>query len=217
MTGPGTPPDISDDDDEATQAEFNADVLRRIREAGGVTESLIAVDLPQIDRYGAYMQGAQDHLAKERYFDAEERFISAMTARPGDINAAVGRAHAQLGAGLFLSAGLNLRQLLVAHPEIAGMRYGKGLLPSPERIESIRGQLEESLDSPTAGTDSGLLLAYLGFQTENEDDIRAGLGAMEQLGDEADVRLAVMLRGVWLEQPAAPQEAAPDADGGEGG
>ncbi|HZW09219.1 MAG TPA: hypothetical protein VFF69_04885 [Phycisphaerales bacterium] len=190
----------------ADAATFRADVLQRIREAGGLTESLIATKQPHIDRYAIYMQGAEDLLARERYFDAEERFISALTARPNDVNASVGRAHAQLGAGLFLSAGLNLRQLLVNHPEVAGMRYGVRLLPSPARLDEIAKQLRAGLGSPNSGADSGLLLAYIAFQRSKPEDIRQGLDVLASLGDAADQRLATMLRGVWLAQ--APTDGA---------
>jgi hypothetical protein len=205
---PNEPREPSPVPEMADHETFTADVYRRIREAGGMTETLIAVDQPQVDRYAAYMQNAQDLLAKERYFDAEERFISAMTARPNDVNASVGRVHSQLGAGLFLSAGLNLRQLLVGHPEVAGMRYAERLLPAPERCDLIKESLREEMRRPNAGADAGLLLAYLGFQTEAPDDIRVGLAAMTEHGDEHDARLAEMLRAVWL----GAGEPAPEAD-----
>lgn len=188
---------------------FDREVLRRVREAGGLTDTLIATDLAHIDRYTAFMQSGQQMLAAERYFDAEEMFISALTFREGDVTASIGRTHAQLGAGLFLSAGLNLRQLLVRHPETAGMRYGADLLPSATRIDQIAYTLRNSLDRATAGADSGLLLAYLAFQRGQADDIRAGLEALAALGDEADQRLAEMLEVVWLDDQGAGGEDAP--------
>ena len=178
---------------------FDLEVLRRVREAGGMTETLVPTQLAEIDRYTAYMQSAQKMIAKERYFDAEEMYISAMTSRPRDVNASIGRAHAQLGAGLILSAGLNVRQLLVRNPEISGMRYAPDLLPSATRLDHITLTLRNGLESATSGDDCGLLLAYLGFQRGIEEDIRAGLDALEKHGDEADQRLVEMLRTVWLE------------------
>lgn len=193
-----------------TPSTFDMDVLRRVRQAGGMTDTLIPTELPRVDRYTAYMRTGQDMLAAERYFDAEEHFISAMSSRPNDVNALVGRAHAQIGAGLYLSAGLNIRQLLVQHPEVAGMRYGAPLLPAAARMEQVAANFREALRSPTSGADSGLLLAYLGFQRGQEQDIRDGLSALETAGDDADRRLAHMLRVVWLGEGV---EDSP-ADGG---
>ncbi|MCC7387723.1 MAG: hypothetical protein IT431_03045 [Phycisphaerales bacterium] len=194
-----------------TGSTFDMEVLRRVRQAGGVTQSLIPTDLPQIDRYAAYMQTGQELLASERYFDSEEYFISAMSSRPGDVNALVGRAHSQLGAGLFLSAGLNVRQLLIRHPEVAGMRYAAALLPGPARMDQLAKTFRDTLESPASGADSGLLLAYLGFQREREADIREGLAAVEKWGDSADQRLAELLRVVWLAEGA---DDSPPADTG---
>jgi hypothetical protein len=73
------------------------------------------------------------------------------------------------------------------------------------------------MDSPSSGADSGLLLAYIGFQRDNPQDMRQGLDALESQGDGADQRLAEMLRGVWLAENAAdPSEPSmtPDAPGG---
>ncbi|MBK7403226.1 MAG: hypothetical protein IPJ41_00995 [Phycisphaerales bacterium] len=194
---------------------FDQEVLRKIREAGGMTDSLIPTDIPNIDRYSAYMKSAQDLLAKERYFDAEERFIIAMSSRDGDVNASVGRAHSELGAGLFLSAALNLRQLFIAHPEIVGMRYGQGLMPAAGRLDEITPVLRDGIGSPLTAADSGLLLAYVGFQRGRVEAVREGLDALAAHGDEVDQRLATMLRGVWMETGATPAEApAAPAPGG---
>ena len=201
-------PSIEDPEAEPVLS-FDREVLRRVREAGGLTDTLIATDLAHIDRYTAFMQSGQQMLANERYFDAEEMFISALTFREQDVTASIGRTHAQLGAGLFLSAGLNLRQLLVRHPETAGMRYGAELLTSATRMDQIAYTLRHGLDQPTTGADSGLLLAYLGFQRGQADDTRAGLEALAALGDEADRRLAEMLEVVWLDDGAVGEEETP--------
>lgn len=199
---------------EGTQT-FDLELLRKIREAGGVTDTLIPTSVPNIDRYTVYMRSAEELLAKERYFDAEERFISAMSSRDGDVNAAVGRAHAELGGGLFLSAALNLRQIFIGHPEVTGMRYGPGLLPAPQRLEELVPMLREGVDSPTTGADTGLLLAYIGFQRQRPDEISQGLDALAKHGDESDNRMSEMLRGIWLDagKQGVDDSAAP-ADGG---
>lgn len=195
--------------EEVEPLTFDREVLRRVREAGGLTETLVPTDMPQIDRYTAYMRSGQQMLASERYFDAEEMFISALTSRARDVTASIGRTHAQLGAGLFLSAGLNLRQLLVQHPEAAGMRFAANLLPSPRRMDQVTETLRGSLESASTGADSGLLLAYLGFQRGSAEDTRAGLEALKAAGDEADQRLAEMLGVVWLDDGAEGGEDSP--------
>ena len=192
---------------------FDVEVLRRVREAGGMTDTLIASDFPSVDMYSAHMQTGEQLLAQRRYFDAEERFISAMSSRRGDINAQIGRTHAQIGAGLYLSAALNIRQLLISNPEISGMRFAPTLLPEQGRLEKIIPDLRDGLTSLTSGSDSGLLLAYLGHQLERPDDIRQGLAALREHGDEAEQRLADLLQGVWLDAEAPTGDDSPADDG----
>ena len=192
---------------------FDAEVLRRVREAGGMTNTLIAADIPNLDMYSAHMQSGEQLLTQNRYFDAEERFISAMSSRPGDVNAQIGRTHAQIGAGLYLSAALNVRQLLINSPEISGMRFAPKLLPDQARLDEIIPALREGLTSLTSGSDSGLLLAYLGHQLERPEDIREGLAALREHGDEAEQRLADLLQGVWLDAAAPTGDDSPADDG----
>jgi hypothetical protein len=190
---------------------FNVEVLQRLRDSAGVSETLIATDLAHVDAYAAHMRAGERMLERGRYFDAEERFITAMSSRRGDVNAQIGRAHAQIGAGLFLSASLNLRQLLLGNPEVAAMRFGEGLLPQPERLEQITEALRAGLGRPGGGSDSGLILAYLGWQLDRPEDIRAGLESLRD-GGEAEERLAELLGAVWL--GTVPSE--PDAEDDDG-
>ncbi|MFG0260123.1 MAG: tetratricopeptide repeat protein, partial [Phycisphaerales bacterium JB041] len=192
---------------------FDAEVLRRVREAGGMSDTLIAANLPSLDMYNAHMQRGEQMLAQNRYFDAEERFISAMSSRPGDVNAQIGRTHAQIGAGLYLSAALNVRQLIITNPEISGMRFAANLLPEQPRLDEIIPALRDGLSSLTSGADSGLLLAYLGHQLDRPDDIRDGLAALREHGDESEQRLADLLQGVWLDAAAPTGDDSPADDG----
>jgi hypothetical protein len=198
-----------------------AEMMRRQRELAPETIDMLRragqIDIlaPQgFDAYAVHMQSAQQHLTAGRFFDAEERFTAALSARPGDPMAAIGRVHAALGAGMFLSAAINLRELLIANPELAGARYAPELLPSPERLESVKERLVELLESrPAQARENGLLLAYIGYQTRNRATMEGGLAAMAMppadgepmaAADEQMVRLAEILREVWREG-GAPQ------------
>lgn len=192
---------------------FDAEVLSRVRQAGGVSDTLIAADIPNLDMYAMHMRGGEQLLINNRYFDAEERFISAMSSRPGDINAQIGRIHAQIGAGLYLSAALNVRQLLIGSPEVSGMKFAAALLPDQKRLDEVIPVLRAGLTSASSGADSGLLLAYLGHQLDQPDDIRDGLAALREHGDDAEQRLADLLEGVWLDVAAPTGDDSPADDG----
>jgi len=134
------------------------------------------------DIFAAHMERAQELLAEGRWFEAEERFSAALRARPGDPMAAAGRVHAQLGAGMFVSAAVNLRNLLRGYPELMNAKFDAALLPQGNRLNAIRAQLRDRTERDTGiARDAGLLLAYLGHQTGSAEDVRDGFAAVRRM------------------------------------
>lgn len=161
---------------------------------------------PGFDGYANAMKIGQEHLAGGRFFDAEERFTSALATRPGDPMAAAGRINAEIGAGMYLSAAINIRGLLVEHPEMTGAKYGPDLMPKADRIGVILDRLTEIVgERSDQSRDAALLLAFLGYQAGRQDSVRRGLDALSERVDPAKPdqlsRVAEMVRGVWIEGP----------------
>lgn len=168
---------------------------------------------PLIERFAdkeAVAQGAYDrHIAEGQrllglglWFDAEEAFTRALLRREGDPIASVGRVHAQLGAGMPLSAAVSLRALFRAHPELIAVRYGEQLLPREPRKSHILEMLRnEASRNDGFGRDAAFLLAYLGHQYNSRDEVRAGFDAIARidtyLAADQDA-LIEALRAVWL-------------------
>ncbi len=205
----------NDDDQAARTSRLNRDTIRAIRESGGTVDKFVSNLSPggeDRDIYAELMVQGQKSLASGRYFDAEEQFSRAATLRKGDATALVGRLHAQLGAGMVLSASSNLRSLVREHPELVGVRYAPSLLPSQERLKHLNGDLdltihpmlEERLDL-RARREAALLKAYVAFQIQDRPTIANSLRMMEdtaqQMGEDESV-LAELLRGVWLGEDA---------------
>lgn len=199
--------------------DFDPTAIERIRNAAGDVKELAAKGF---DAYGAHMEAGQEHIAAGRFFYAEERFTAALSLKAGDPMAAIGRVHAQLGAGMFLSAAINLRSLFTEHPEVVSLKFQAALLPPPDRIAILQERLSE-LAAPRDGKhrDLGLLSAYLGFQSGNAGAIKSGLALMaeppalgpdEKPADGPDQlqKLAALLTKVWM-TPAKPVDpgAAP--------
>jgi hypothetical protein len=191
---------------------YEPETIDMLRRAGQVDQ----LAPPGFDAYSVHMESAQQHMAAGRFFDAEERFTAALSARPGDPMAAIGRVHSELGAGMFLSASINLRDLLVANPELAAVRYGPELLPSPERMQGVAERLTELIQSrPAQARENGMLLAYVGYQSRAPQLVARGLQTMEAppaaeeplaAADEQMMRLAALLREVWRIAEAQPEE-----------
>jgi len=160
-----------------------------------------------VDLYGRHMREGEAHLASGRWFAAEERFTSALGLRPGDPMAAVGRVHAQIGGGMFLSAGLNIQKLFRAHPELINVRYEGPLLPTGARLDEVSGLLVSRMrgeDDFSRG--AALVRAYLGFQTGEDGWIEQGLervAEIEEAGGGETSALTEVLRTAWLRSDGA--------------
>lgn len=205
-----TPAEINRRREEEAKKPIPAELIEALR-ASGVKdiESFIppAADAPRdADAYRQHMQLAQSLLAEGRFFDAEDRFTRAMAAMPTDPMARIGRVHAQLGAGLFLSASTNLRGVLRDHPELVGARFDAKLIPSARRVDEVAGMLRAELakGGSEIGNSTGLLLAYLGHLTGDPEMTNQGLAALRErvrADDGPENRFIELLEGVWKNPP----------------
>jgi hypothetical protein len=188
--------------------QLDAVTIDLIRAAGGEVSSYALTSVEQ-DLYSKYMTQGSAALAAGRYFDAEENFARSLSISPGDPSASAARLNAQLGAALFLSAAVNLEELLQKHPEMATTRYTNDTMPSPARLASIVTLLRDRVAKDVSigvmpPRDASLLLAYVGFQTQNNaltaegldllDKAVAGAPASSSGGDA----LCTLLRALWL-------------------
>lgn len=195
--------------------EFDPNMIDAMRRSRMTIRDLSSPSVADNMVYAENMAAGQTLLAQGRYFDAEERFVRAAAAIPGEPMAAIGRIHAQIGAGLFMSASMNLRTLLTTNPELLPARYGETLLPSRSRWAAIRDQLATRLqdDDRGAARAAALLLAYLGYQYGDQVALRQGIETLQsgpEMQVDSEAALVSLLAAVWLDAPPAP---APD--GGE--
>lgn len=201
--------------------QIDPKTLELIRASETPLPSFVDPNASSRDFYSEHMRTGERLIMAERYFDAEERFARALSVRPGEPTAQVGRAHAQLGAGLTLSAAINLRSLFVSNPEVIGARYAGRLLPSPERIDGLVALLrdraaEDAAENNGSRVSAAFMLAYLGYQSGRPEVTGEGLDTLVEFGSPEDVRLGVILRQVWLPE-SAPAGDAEDAGGAADG
>jgi len=201
--------------------DFDADTIDLLRSRGAPARDFVAPDLNGV--YAEHMRIGQQHFQEGRYFDAEERFAHALSIQPNDVAAQTARVHAQIGGGMYLSAALNLGSLLFDRPTAVALRYDPSLLPSPERIVEVvaalrQGMAEAQRDEPSGAAlrrarASGLLLAYIGFQTgddamvtEGIDGVRSAIKQSPTAGNETDnrneQRLMDLIEAVWSNKQA---------------
>jgi hypothetical protein len=187
----------------------SVDDLAFILRHGRKLQSLVPEDSSAIKDM---MELGATSMTRGEFFRAEERFASVLAVLPNNAGAMAGVANAQMGAGLSVSAALTLRKLFAMHPEMIDTHLGAEILPPADRIEAALAAARERLsaaNSPSASTelqsdrfDFGLVISYIGFQTDRSEVIREGLDAMRQtLPDDAMLGL---LQRIWLPVAADP-------------
>jgi hypothetical protein len=160
-------------------------------------------------RFNELVSQGEEKLRAGDYFLADRRFTQALRLQPGHPLATAGLAHAQLGAGYYLSAAYTLHSLFSNQPEMIDARYGEGLVPNRPRLDRAVEVLEERLASETDRATNAFLLAYLGRLNGERATIERGLDVLEQ-ADPNDPLLP-LLRAIWLEGQS-PSEATGRAD-----
>jgi len=182
-----TAPANEDDKAKALLHEQINQTLELLKGARPRIDSLVIENNTHRDFFAEHMHLGQQALERHNWFDAEEHFSSALASRPGDTLAAAGRVNAEIGAGLYLSAASNLRQLLTENPGIISVRFSRDLLPANDRLARIMENLRENMSTDTStGIRAGLLLAYLGYQTEDPGSITDGFDAIQRITDNLE-------------------------------
>lgn len=203
-------------DDKGQEKKVDLNEMALVLKHGQRMDSLVPQDAGYIRDM---IQLGAESMRTGDFFRAEQRFDSVLRVIPGHPTAMAGVANAQLGAGLSISSALTLRKMFAQRPEMIGTRYGPEVLPDAERIEdglaTARTRLRAAM-APDAGPnlaadrfDYGLLIAYIGFQTDNVDVTQEGLAAMRAC--RADDPLLRVLERVWLPEAPAPAKAEPAA------
>jgi len=130
------------------------------------------------------------------YFRAERRFEQAQGLAADNPLTDAGIAHAQLGAGLYLSASLTLRNLFTSFPELIDAKYDRALLPAQDRLDTAIGVMRQRMQRGDDVAGYGLVLAYIGHQTGDRALVAEGLAGIG--GNEKLDTTRKLLEGVWL-------------------
>lgn len=195
--------------------------LQSMRQGERLTSLLSADAEKNLPDYAKLMTDAATALSAGRYFDAETLYTRAMFVSPdpasataGDVMARVGRAHAQLGAGLTMSSATALRALFIDHPEMLPVRYNPAAILPAKRAEALAQELslEMGKGMTTLADESAFLLAYLGFQYDNQAWLDEGLKRMKLRASDMDLaraEQALAARRIWGNEKTEPDQPRP--------
>jgi len=157
--------------------------------------------------YEQYFQQGVDAISDGRYTEAAGRFGVASRLKPDDLASPIGKVNAEIGAGMYLSAALHLQLLFVRSPEAIGFVSYSEILPSRERLDECAVQLSELIEE-SDWVEGGLILAFVGRCTDQNDLVEMGLEVWGSLVSDEETEDAAMgdslnesVRGVWLDGP----------------
>ncbi len=161
--------------------------------------------------YKRSMASAEGQLTRGEYFAAEGTFAMALIAKPRDVMATVGRVHAQIGAGLLMSAAGGLRDLLTDHPELTATTFDSGMLPRRQPVRGSRRQDPQGPGESVVGPRRrrGLSHGLSGPPDRPQGLLDEGLrefAARTPADDTAAQTLLQLVREVWT-APATPEPA----------
>jgi len=159
-------------------------------------------------RFNELVRQAQQSLESGEYFWAERRFSRALLFNRNHPLATAGKAHAQLGAGLYQPAAMTLRRLFTQYPEMIDVRYERALLPPRTRLAQCIESIRQRTNNNNEAAHMGLLLAYIGHQWDDQALIEEGLTAMKRHRPEDP--LLTLLDSIW-------QQPEDDDDANDGG
>jgi len=136
--------------------------------------------------FDAMMTRGEMDLKQGRYLDATQAFQSAMSNKPGDPLAVIGRAHAELGAGMYSAAAFDLKFIYTRNPELVSVKYDVGSFIPANRQEFLLQDLKKLTGDKDAGDMAAFLYSYLCFQTGRTDLLQGELRAWgaEQVHDQ---------------------------------
>jgi hypothetical protein len=210
-------PDVATAPDPSNSAATTAlteEDINALRAMGLKLETLVPPNATDEQAADGYTRLGQEALTEGHFGLADQLFQSAISRAPGNALAQAGRIHATMGLGLLLTAGNDLRNYFVEHPEMIPVRFGDTLLVPRPRAERLAGMLITDLDQVDGPllANGGLTLAYLGRQFDNPVWLTKGLDSMaiQTKDDKQGTELMSLLRRVW-NVPAMTAPASPAA------
>ena len=182
--------------------------LARILRHGKHVDELAAGDRMRVDEL---VRQGEAKLRAGEYFSAEELFMQSQMIAAENPFAEAGIANAQLGAGLYLSASLTLRNLFATNPELIDTTYDRALLPSDVRMDTAVKSLRERIALRADAAEYGLTLAYIGKQLGQPAIIREGLA--EITGNPQRDTIRELLTEIWLaDRTVTPAPITPSTE-----
>lgn len=121
------------------------------------------------------MKLAENQLQQGRYLDAASTYQDAIVLAPQNPLPVVGRAHAQLAAGMYADAATDLKLLFRKSPELTAVHYDLAKFLPAKRLEYLQDDLTKLAHGTTFNAGASFLLTYLQYQLGRPAEVRKEL------------------------------------------
>ena len=145
-------------------------------------------NVPTIKTYAANGPGAtatpfDELLAKAegllkdgKYLDAANAYQTAMMSQPDNLLVYMGRANAELGAGMYQSAAGDLKYVFTRKPEMISVKYALEDFIPPQRQHQLLADLTGLSEGKGVGNTASFLLCYMQYNTGRDIELQRELG-----------------------------------------
>jgi predicted Zn-dependent protease len=215
--GVGTPSALDTGPDYAKMAQ---ELLNSVRNPQGAGQGEVGVPKPQpmqIESLAAgargplstMLQKAEDLMKAGKYLSAVDEYDLAARVVPNNSLVQLGRANAELAAGYYRKAETDLRDAMGGDPTLMMGRYDLKAMIGQQRLEELVKDLKDVAVRQPDDPAPVLLLAYLAYNTGNEDSAGMYLDQAEKRANSKDVFYR-LLKMHWA-VPGNESSVAPSA------
>jgi hypothetical protein len=152
------------------------------------------------------LQSAEDLMRQQKFSQALEKYNVAQEVAPNNPLIILGRANAQLAASYYRRAESDLREAVSRAPEVVVAQFDLRSLIGEERLQTLVKDLKDIAANDPQEARPLLLLAYIAYNTGNEEQAAHYLAQAEQRVKGEDKLLKA-----WRQQWNLPK-----TDGAEG-
>ena len=171
-----------------TKPGYRPESMRPLRIDERSTEDLQAgKNVPAIKTFGSeghatatpfdeLMSKAEGLLKDGKYLDAANAYQTAMLSQPDNLLVYMGRANAELGAGMYQSAAGDLKFVFTRKPEMISVKYALEDYIPPQRQHQLLSDLTGLSQGKGVGNTASFLLCYMDYNTERDVELQRELG-----------------------------------------
>jgi hypothetical protein len=125
--------------------------------------------------FDTQMQQAEKLLKGGKYMEAVDQYNQALTVQPNNALGMVGRAHAELAAGMYQSASMDLKAVFSQKPEMVSVRYALDDFIPGKRVENLMNDLLQLTTRQQTGNMASFLYCYLAYNTDHPTELQQEL------------------------------------------